>query len=79
MARVKTFSSSCGVSMDIKGTWHKFSCGIEIELDEGDDVAKVKQMAHDTVAIEVEKQIQATLDAYNDTAERAHVITVQPE
>jgi hypothetical protein len=67
MAKVKSFHSSFGMSLDIKGTWHKFQCGIEVEVEEGDDLAKVKEMAHNTVQVEVEKQINAAIAAYNDT------------
>jgi hypothetical protein len=67
MAKVKSFHSSCGISLDIKGTWHKFQCGIEVEIEEGDDLAKVKEMAHNTVQVEVEKQIQGAIDAMADT------------
>lgn len=67
MAKVKTFHSSFGVSLDIKGIWHKFQAGIEIELEEGDNFEEVKQKAHNTVQVEVEKQIQKAIEAFNDS------------
>lgn len=67
MAKVKSFHSSFGMSLDINNVWHKFSCGIEIEVEEGDDIAKIKEMAHNTVHLEVEKQIQEALGSYSDS------------
>lgn len=67
MAKVKSFGSSFGMSLDIRGVWHKFQSTIEIEIEDGDDIAKVKEMAHATVQLEVEKQVQEAIDAFNDT------------
>lgn len=67
MAKVKTFHSSFGMSLDIRGVWHKFQAGIEIELEDDDDIAKVKEMAHNTVQLEVQNQLQQALDAINDS------------
>lgn len=68
MAKVKTFTSNYGMSLEIKEIWYKFQAGIEVEVEEGDDLEKVKKMAHNTVQVEVEKQLQAVVDAMNDTA-----------
>lgn len=66
MAKVTKFSSVFGMSLEIKGIWHKFQCGIEIEPEEGDDLEKIKEKAHNTVQLEVEKQLQAAIDAMSD-------------
>lgn len=67
MAKVKTFSSSFGMSLEIHGVWHKFNTAIEVELEDHDDIDKVKRMAHDTVQLEVEKQINAAIEAMSDS------------
>ena len=67
MARVKSFGSTFGMSMEIQGVWYKFQSSIEIEIDEGDDVAAVKDKAHKTVQLEVEKQVQETVDSLNNS------------
>ncbi len=64
--KVVKFGSSFGMSLDIRGTWHKFQSSIEIEIEDGDDFEKAKRMAHNTVQLEVEKQIQEAIDAFND-------------
>lgn len=69
MAKVTKFTSSFGMSLDIQNVWHKFHCGIEIEIEEGDNIEEVKKKAHNTVHLEVEKQIQKAIDAYSDVVE----------
>lgn len=66
MAKVTSFSSTFGMSMEIKEVWYKASASITVDIEEGDDVAKVKEMAHNTVNVEVEKQIRAVVDSLND-------------
>lgn len=77
MAKVKTFQSSFGMSLEIKGVWHKFGSAIEVEIEEQDDFDKVKRMAHDTVQLEVEKQIHSAMDAMSDSP--ASTIIEQPQ
>lgn len=62
MARMKSFKAEYGASAEIQGIWHKFYAGVEIELSEGDDTAKVKEMAWNTVHHEVEKQVKKVTD-----------------
>jgi DNA/RNA endonuclease YhcR with UshA esterase domain len=66
MAKVTRFSSVFGMSLEIKGVWHKFQCGIEIEPEEGDDLEKIKEKAHNTVVLEVEKQFQKALESMGE-------------
>lgn len=58
MAKVKSFSCSVGVSLEIKGTWYKFQAGIEVEPEEGEKMADVKKTAWNTCHAEIEKQIK---------------------
>ena len=58
MPKVVSFKASTGISMELKGTWYKFSAGIEVELEPEDDTNKVKEMAWNTVHLEIEKQIK---------------------
>jgi hypothetical protein len=57
MAKLKSFRAEAGISLDIKGTWYKFYCGVELEMEEGDNSAEVKQKAWNTVHQELEKQV----------------------
>lgn len=66
MAKVTKFESRYGISLELNEVWYKFQAGIEIELEDGDNIPEVKKKAHDTVQLEVEKQLQATIDALND-------------
>jgi hypothetical protein len=61
MPKVKSISASYGSSAEINGVWHKFIFAIEVELEEGDDTAKVKDMAWNTCFNEVEKQFKEVI------------------
>lgn len=63
MAKVTSFGSTFGMSLEIKGVWHKFQSSITIEPEEGDDMEEVKKKAHNTVQLEVEKQFNEALEA----------------
>lgn len=62
LAKVKTFKAGYGVSFEYKNIWNKLSGEIEVELEEGDDTDKVKELAWNTVKVEVEKQIDELLN-----------------
>lgn len=61
MAKVKSFGAIYGLSFEVDGAWHKFSSSIEVELCEGDDTDKVKEMAWNTVVEEVGKKVKDVL------------------
>lgn len=58
MTKIKAFRVEYGSSVEIRGVWHKLHCAIEVEPDEGEDPATVKEAAWNTVFNEVEKQIR---------------------
>lgn len=58
MAKVKSFTASVGVSLEINNVWYKFHTGIEVEPDENEDIAEVKKKAWNTCHVELEKQIE---------------------
>ena len=58
MARVSSIRTEYGVSAEIKGSWHKFYVGVEVVVDENDDLEKVKKRAWNTCYAEIEKQIK---------------------
>jgi len=58
MAKVKSFKAEYGMSVELGGVWNKFYCGIELELENGDDTQDVKKKAWNTVVLEVEKQVE---------------------
>lgn len=58
MAKVKSFRAEYGTSIEINGIWHRLGCIIEIEPDESDDIAEIKEKAWKTVFTEVEEQIK---------------------
>lgn len=58
MAKIKAFRVEYGSSVEIRGTWHKLHCAIEIEPEEHEDPEDVKESAWNTVFNEVEKQIR---------------------
>lgn len=58
MAKVKTFGTSYGLTLEHKGIYHKFNSMIEVELEEADDTEKVKEVAWNTVKEEVAKQVK---------------------
>lgn len=58
MAKLKTFKAEAGISLELQGTWYKFHCGVEIEIEPNDDPNKVKEMAWNTVSRELEKQVE---------------------
>lgn len=61
MARVKEIEASYGCSAEINGVWHKFVFGIKLEVEEGDDTSKVKEMAWNTCEQEIEKKFDELL------------------
>lgn len=61
MAKVKIFKAESGISAEVNGTWFKTYCGIELEIQEGDDLKKVKEMAWNTVHQENDKQLREFL------------------
>jgi hypothetical protein len=63
MAKLKSFKVEYGSSVEIKGTWHKFNCGVELEIEDGDDTDAVKKRAWNTVYNEIEKQVSELLNA----------------
>ena len=62
MAKVKTFAAEYGMSIEIRGVWHKFSCKIEAETEPGDDLINLKEKTWNTVLMEIEKQVKAVLE-----------------
>jgi len=58
MASIKSIKAEYGASVEYKGVWHKFNFGIELELEKGEDSAKIKEKAWNTCEQEIEKQIQ---------------------
>jgi hypothetical protein len=61
MAKAKSFKAEYGTSVEIKGTWHKLSCSLEVEFEEGDNPAEVRERVWNTVYSEIEKQIKELL------------------
>lgn len=61
MSKVVKFSTEYGLSVQIKDIWHKFGCGIEVEIEPNDDVKEVKERAWNTVIGEVERQMKTVL------------------
>ena len=57
MAKIKTFRAEYGTSVEVKGTWHKLNCAVEIEIEAADNFAEVKEKAWNTVYAELEKQL----------------------
>jgi len=57
MAEVKTVEISRGVTIEKNGVYHKFNCGLEIELSEGDDPQKCREKGWNTVERELERKI----------------------
>lgn len=62
MAKLTAFRAEYGTSIEIRGTWHKFTCAAEIELEPGDNATEVKAKAWNTVISEVEKHIKEVLE-----------------
>ena len=62
MAKVKSFTTSFGISAEIKGFWQKFNCTVEVEPEEGDNLDEIKNTAWNTVIREVEKQVEEALE-----------------
>ena len=62
MPKIKGFKTGYGLSVEIKGVWHKLNCEIELELLEGEDFPSTKEKAWNTVVDEVEKQIQRIIE-----------------
>lgn len=62
MAKVKTFGATYGTSVEINTVWHKIQASIEVEIEEGDDIEHVKAMCHNTVQLEVQKQLEDLID-----------------
>lgn len=63
MAKVKTIGASYGISFEFQNSWHKFNSSIEVELEEGDNISKVKEMAYNTVKNEVVKQVDELVNS----------------
>lgn len=63
MPKVKAIKAEYGASVEIKGVWHKFNFGIELELSENDDSDIVKEKAWNTCEVEIEKQIQQIISS----------------
>lgn len=61
MAKVKEVTASYGASAEINGVWHKFQFGITVEIEDGDDTNKVKEMCWNTCQVEVEKQFNEVI------------------
>lgn len=64
MAKVTKISVSRGVSFQ-KGQydpWYKMQCGIELDIEDGDDIEAVKKKAWNTVDVEIEKQLQDIME-----------------
>ena len=62
MAKVKTFKAEYGMSIEIRGVWHKFGCSVEVEAEPDDDPVKLKEKTWNTVLLEIEKQVKIVLD-----------------
>lgn len=62
MAKMTAFRAEYGVSVELKGSWHRFTCAIEIECENGDEPAEVKKKAWNTVVNEVEKKIAEVIE-----------------
>lgn len=60
--KVKSFKAESGVSVEINKQWYKFYSGIEVTVEDGDDVAEVKRKAWNTVNTEIEKQVREVLE-----------------
>jgi hypothetical protein len=58
MAKVISFRAEYGTSVEVRGTWHKLYCAIEIQPDEGESVSDIKDKAWNTVFSEIESQIK---------------------
>lgn len=63
MAKVTKFYAESGLSWkDAKENWYKATAGIELEIDEKDDIKEVKKKAWNTVNTEVEKQLKDIIE-----------------
>jgi hypothetical protein len=58
MAKIVSFRAEYGATMEIRGTYHKLYCAIEVQPEENEDTEVVKERAWNTVFNEVEKQIR---------------------
>jgi len=59
MAKLKEFSCGIGISVEKSGgVWWKINSSVTIELENGDDSKKVKEMAWATVEDEVQKKME---------------------
>lgn len=61
MAKVKSFKAESGVSFEMKGQWYKLYSGIELIVEDGDDMVEVKRKAWNTVNTEIESQVKEIL------------------
>lgn len=58
MARLRMFRAGHGLSVEVKGVWHRIDCAVEIELEEGDSSDAIKRKAWETVDREIEKRLE---------------------
>lgn len=62
MPIVKDFHVEQGVSIELRGAWYKFTCGITVQPEEGDNLEEIKKKAWSTVEFEIEKQVMEIID-----------------
>lgn len=63
MAKITSVKAEYGVSMEIRGVWHKVLFAMEVQPEKADNVDDVKKKLWNTVEIEIEKQINEIIEA----------------
>jgi hypothetical protein len=58
MAKPKSFKAEYGASVEVRGAWHKLSCSLEVDYEDGDNAAEVRERVWNTVYNEIERQLK---------------------
>lgn len=58
MAKLRSFKAGMAVTLEFQGMWRRFECTVEVEPDEGEDTALVKERAWRTVDYELEQRVR---------------------